>query len=58
MRVVLTLAAVCLTLSCLVGAGMPIAQYRDLPSLKEQDALEKKWVQKRYERIPEIMKKQ
>lgn len=42
----------------LVSATMPVAQYRDLPSLKEQDRLEKKWVQKRYERIPEIMKKQ
>lgn len=51
-------AVVCVAAAALANASMPIARYRDLPTLKEQNALEKKWVQKRYEVIPEIMKKQ
>lgn len=36
---------------------MPVAKYRDLPTLREQDALEKNWVQERYDFIPSVLKK-
>lgn len=39
-------------------AKQPHAHYRDLPPLREQDALERKWVQQRYDLIPGILKKQ
>jgi len=38
-------------------AKMPVAEYRDLPTLREQDALEKGWVQKRYDFIPTVLEK-
>lgn len=37
---------------------MPVAHYREFPSLREMDAMEKRWVQKRYEYIPQILEKQ
>ena len=39
-------------------AKQPVGKYQPLPSLKEQDALEQKWVQARYDRIPGILKEQ
>lgn len=39
-------------------ALLPKAEYRDLPTLRKQDELEKKWVQKRYDFIPSVLKKQ
>ena len=58
MRVSLLLGVLiaCVTLQAV--AKQPFAEYRPLPSLKEQDALERKWLEKRYERIPEILKGQ
>jgi hypothetical protein len=47
-----------LSLLVLVTANMPVAKYRPLPSLREQDAMEKKWVQKRYQLIPKILRAQ
>ncbi len=35
----------------------PVAQYRSLPTLREQNELEKGWVQKRYDFIPTLLKK-
>ncbi|ORY35910.1 hypothetical protein BCR39DRAFT_513004 [Naematelia encephala] len=48
-----------LALTSLLGvlAKQPTAHYRDLPTLRKQDELEKAWVQKRYELIPSILKK-
>lgn len=34
------------------------AKYRPLPSLREQDTLEREWVQKRWDAVPGILKKQ
>jgi hypothetical protein len=55
-----TVAALLCLISVLgaVLAKMPVAKYRPLPSLREQDALERKWVGKRYELIPKILEKQ
>ena len=44
--------------TALALAKMPVAKYRDLPTLREQDALEKNWVQERYDFIPSVLKKQ
>lgn len=33
------------------------SNYRPLPPLKEQDALEKQWLQERYARVPQILEK-
>ena len=56
MRVFLPIA---LLLSAVLGvAKMPLAKYHDLPSFREQDALEKGWVQKRYDLVPGILEKQ
>lgn len=41
-----------------VLAKMPVAKYRQLPTLREQDRLEKVWVKKRHEFIPSVLKKQ
>ncbi|ORX41264.1 hypothetical protein BD324DRAFT_613868 [Kockovaella imperatae] len=49
-----------LTICALIAscaAKQPVAQYRPLPPLREQDALENKWVQMRYDRIPEILER-
>ncbi|RSH82191.1 hypothetical protein EHS25_006124 [Saitozyma podzolica] len=45
-----------LSLLMLVAASMPVAKYRPLPSLREQDAMEKKWVEKRHRLIPKILR--
>jgi hypothetical protein len=47
-----------LSLLKLVAASMPVAKYRPLPSLREQDAMEKKWVEKRHRLIPKILRAQ
>lgn len=39
-------------------AKMPVATFRPLPSLRQQNAMEEKWVEKRYELIPKLLKKQ
>jgi len=44
--------------AALALAKMPVAQYRPLPTLYEQNELEEGWVQKRYEFIPSVLKKQ
>ncbi|KAG8851133.1 hypothetical protein FRB96_009474 [Tulasnella sp. 330] len=35
----------------------PKSRFVPLPKLKQQDALEKQWIQKRFDRVPEILKK-
>ncbi len=46
-----------LSLAMVALAKMPVAKYRALPALREQDRLEKGWVQKRYDFIPTVLKK-
>jgi hypothetical protein len=40
-----------------VSAKMPVASYKALPSLREQNAMEVKWVEKRYEHIQGLLEK-
>jgi hypothetical protein len=44
-------------LASFTSAKQPIAQYRPLPSLREQNALELKWVEKRYAHIQTLLEK-
>lgn len=34
------------------------AKYRSLPTLREQDALERAWIAKRHAHVPSVLKKQ
>lgn len=41
-----------------LAAPQPSAKYRPLPSLREQDALERNWVSKRWAHVPSVLAKQ
>jgi hypothetical protein len=53
MRILLLLA-----FSWVVTATQPVARYRELPTLRQQNELELGWIQGRYDRIHELLDEQ
>jgi hypothetical protein len=47
-----------LLLPSVILASQPVPLYKDLPTLRTQDELEQRWVQKRYDLIPSVLEKQ